>query len=221
MLHFSPGTALLLATTCLLATEVSTERVVTCDDRGNVQLLRCDIGVVRVQSALYGRTDGETCREGRPRKQLRNTECSQNNTVDIIKRRCDGKKMCEINTDVVRISDPCVGTYKYLETYYTCFPAIRVIACENSVADLFCAEGQVIYVYGAEYGRRDQTTCIYQQPSRQIEDVECLNPTDKVAESCNGKNRCTISARNSVFGDPCVGTYKYLDISYVCEYPVV
>lgn len=35
--------------------------------------------------------------------------------------------------------------------------------------------------------------------------------------SCNGKNSCTIRASNSVFGDPCVGTYKYLEVSYVCE----
>lgn len=34
---------------------------------------------------------------------------------------------------------------------------------------------------------------------------------------CNGKNSCTISASNSVFGDPCFGTYKYLEVSYVCD----
>lgn len=34
---------------------------------------------------------------------------------------------------------------------------------------------------------------------------------------CNGKNSCTISASNSVFGDPCYGTYKYLEVSYVCD----
>lgn len=35
--------------------------------------------------------------------------------------------------------------------------------------------------------------------------------------SCNGKNSCTIRASNSVFGDPCGGTYKYLEVAYVCE----
>lgn len=34
---------------------------------------------------------------------------------------------------------------------------------------------------------------------------------------CNGKNSCTVSASNSVFGDPCGGTYKYLEVSYVCD----
>ncbi|KAI9531086.1 hypothetical protein NQZ68_000580 [Dissostichus eleginoides] len=37
-----------------------------------------------------------------------------------------------------------------------------------------------------------------------------------VADSCNGKNRCTISATNSEFGDPCGGTYKYLEVAYTC-----
>ena len=35
--------------------------------------------------------------------------------------------------------------------------------------------------------------------------------------SCNGKNSCSIQASNSVFGDPCPGTYKYLELAYVCE----
>lgn len=35
--------------------------------------------------------------------------------------------------------------------------------------------------------------------------------------SCNGKNSCTVRVSNSVFGEPCVGTYKYLDVAYVCD----
>uniref|UniRef100_A0A4W6G8M4 SUEL-type lectin domain-containing protein n=1 Tax=Lates calcarifer TaxID=8187 RepID=A0A4W6G8M4_LATCA len=197
---------------------VSTERAVTCDDSHNVQHLSCGVGsVISVQAALYGRADDETCSEGRPQSQLSNTECSQDGTVDVLKRRCDGKKECEVITNIVHSSDPCPGTYKYLETNYTCFPAIHTITCEHSVAHLYCDEGQVIFVYGADYGRRDHTTCSYKRPASQIENVYCSNPTSKVAESCNGRNICSISASNSVFGDPCVGTYKYLEVSYVCE----
>lgn len=35
--------------------------------------------------------------------------------------------------------------------------------------------------------------------------------------SCNGKNNCTLSATSSVFGDPCIGTYKYLEVDYTCQ----
>ncbi|XP_039903957.1 L-rhamnose-binding lectin SML-like [Simochromis diagramma] len=221
MLSFRLCTTLLLATACLLTSSVvSTETAVTCDDGINVQHLSCDNGAIIVQAALYGRKDRETCSEDRPRNQLQNTQCSQSGTVDILKRRCDGRKVCEINTNVVRTSDPCVGIFKYLETNYTCFPAIQTVTCEGSLAHLYCDVGQVILVYGAYYGRLDKTTCSFRRPDSQVQNVYCSNPTPKVAERCNGKNSCTISASNSVFGDPCVGTYKYLEVSYVCDYPV-
>ncbi|XP_051805392.1 L-rhamnose-binding lectin SML-like [Acanthochromis polyacanthus] len=230
MLSFTLSTTLLLAACLLRTSVVSTEKAVTCDantgrrnfGRDNVQRLGCDHGVIRVQGALYGRADRETCSEGRLARQVANTRCSQRGTLDAVKRRCDGKKVCEFNSDAVRRSDPCLGTYKYLETNYTCFPAIRVIACEDSVAHLFCAKGQVIFVYGADYGRSDQTTCSYRRPASQVQNVSCTSFTSKtvVEERCNGKNNCTISATNSVLRDTCVGTYKYLEVAYICEYPL-
>ncbi|XP_076597247.1 rhamnose-binding lectin-like [Chaetodon auriga] len=215
------GSTLLLAATCWLMTAgVSTETVISCDNGFSVQRLHCDDGVISVQAALYGRADSRTCSEGRPPQQLTNTRCSQPGTVDILRRRCDGKKVCELTTSAVRSSDPCYGTFKYLETNYTCLPAIRLVVCEHSSAHLFCDKGQVISVYGADYGRRDRTTCSYKRPASQIQNVYCSDPASKVAKSCNGKNRCTIRASNSVFGDPCVGTYKYLEVAYTCEYPL-
>ncbi|KAL7399283.1 hypothetical protein ABVT39_022464 [Epinephelus coioides] len=190
-----------LAATFLTA-GVSTESVITCDDGFSVQRLNCDAGVISVQAALYGRADTETCSEGKPPQQLSNTKCSQQGVVDVLKKRCDGKKVCELNTKIVRTSDPCRGIFKYLETNYTCFPA-----------DV----GQVIFVYGTDYGRRDQTTCSHQRPASQLQRIDCSSPTRKVAESCNGKNSCIIRASNSVFGDPCVGTYKYLEVAYICQ----
>ncbi|CAK6982879.1 rhamnose-binding lectin-like [Scomber scombrus] len=211
-------------------TAVSTERVVTCDDLNNVQHLSCETGVIIVQTALYGRVDKETCSEHRPPQQLTNTKCSQHGTLQVIKQelrlfflhgspcRCDGKKDCEINTNVVRTSDPCYGTYKYLDVTFACFPAVRTIACEHSVAHLQCDEGQVLFIYGADYGRRDKNTCAFKRPASQIQNVHCSRPTSKVAGSCNGKSSCTVKASNSVFGDPCGGTYKYLEVAYRCQY---
>ncbi|XP_028438422.1 uncharacterized protein LOC114558561 [Perca flavescens] len=239
MLCFRLSTTLLLAATCSLMTAgnlsdmwlkhtltysfisiilvVSTEKAITCGSDGNVQHLSCDDGVISVQTALYGRADAVTCSEGRPPAQLANTNCSQAGTVDVVKKRCDGKRVCELNINVFYTSDPCYGTYKYLETKYTCLPAIHLDACEGSLAKLQCDQGQVIFVYGADYGRRDQTTCIYQRPLNQIQNIYCSSPTRKVADSCNGKNSCTIAASNSVFGDPCVNTYKYLEVAYICD----
>ncbi|XP_078114894.1 L-rhamnose-binding lectin SML-like [Sander vitreus] len=208
-----------LAATCSLMTAaVSLEKAITCGSKGNVQSLSCDDGVISVQTALYGRADAVTCSEGRPLAQLANTLCSQPGTVDVVKKRCDGKRECELNINGFYTSDPCYGIYKYLETTYTCLPAIHLVTCEGSLAQLQCDQGQVIFVYGADYGRSDQTTCIYQRPLNQIQNISCSSPTGKVANSCNGKNSCTIAASNSVFENPCVGTYKYLEVAYTSSH---
>ncbi|KAF7649933.1 hypothetical protein LDENG_00133930 [Lucifuga dentata] len=220
MLCFKLSSTLLLAAACLVfKADASTQTATTCDGEGFVQRLSCDTGVISVQTVLYGRANRETCSEERPSEQLVNTACSQQGTVDVLKKRCDGKSVCELNTNVVRTSDPCIGTYKYLETNYNCLPANQVVACEHSLAHLQCDVGQVIFVYGADYGRRDRTTCIYQLPDRQVANIYCSNPISKVADSCNGKNSCSIKVSNNVLGDPCEGTNKYLEVAYTCEYP--
>uniref|UniRef100_A0A8C8DX76 SUEL-type lectin domain-containing protein n=1 Tax=Oryzias sinensis TaxID=183150 RepID=A0A8C8DX76_9TELE len=218
MLLFRLSTTTLLAAVCLfVASGVSTETVTTCVDADNPHHLECEDGVISVQSALYGRTNNVICSEGRPPQEFNNTGCSQSGTGNFVKNRCNGKKVCEISTNDVISPDPCFGTYKYLQTNFTCVPAIHLIACEHSYAHLNCDKGQVISVVGAHYGRVNKAVCFASRPPSQVENVYCSNPTQIVAQSCNGKNSCTISASNSVFGDPCYGTFKYLELSYVCE----
>ncbi|XP_008413136.1 L-rhamnose-binding lectin CSL2-like [Poecilia reticulata] len=200
---------------------VFSQRVITCDDSDNVQHLSCETGVIAVQSVLYGREDRETCSEFRPDNQLTNTKCSQKGSLDTLKARCDGKKVCEVNAGVFHTSDPCYGIYKYVDTTYSCFPAVRTVACEQSLLNLQCDEGQIISVIGAFYGRSDPTTCSFQRPAAQVQKTDCLRPSGEVAASCNGKTSCSVKASNSVFGDPCVGTYKYLEVAHTCENPVI
>uniref|UniRef100_A0A3P9JDG8 SUEL-type lectin domain-containing protein n=1 Tax=Oryzias latipes TaxID=8090 RepID=A0A3P9JDG8_ORYLA len=179
------------------------ETVVTCEN-GNIHSLECRRNeVISVQSALYGRADSVTCSEGRPANQLSNTMCSQNGILDLLSQRC------RIDMRDVRTSDPCVGTYKYLQTNFICLPAN--VTCEGSTAQLRCGKGRVIFVYGAYYGRRNRRTCSEGRPQSQVENVNCINPAQ-----CNGRHFCSIEASNSVFGDPCYGTYKYLEVAYVC-----
>lgn len=112
--------------------------------------------------------------------------------------------------------------------------------------------GQVISVYSAYYGRRDQTTCATGRPASQVKTVTCSKYIGKVAQrwsvplfdvkqpytfifsqmtpiikpvftyitlvhSCNGKTSCAVKVRGSSFGDPCFGTYKYLEVTYTCQ----
>ena len=41
------------------------------------------------------------------------------------------------------------------------------------------------YICGADYGRRDQTTCSCQRPVSQIENLYCCDPTRKVGDRYN------------------------------------
>ncbi|XP_055366237.1 L-rhamnose-binding lectin SML-like [Betta splendens] len=183
-------------------TALSTERVITCDHSFYVQRLSCASGVIVVQSAVYGRLDSEICSEGVPAYQLSNTKCSQQGLLDVLKKRCDGKSQCEISTSVVRIDDPCFGIFKYVDTSFACFPA---------------NEGQVLFVYSADYGRRDGTTCSLDRPPEQLRNTQCSQPSSRPLTDVTEDRSCTVTANNSAFGDPCVGTYKYLEVFYTCR----
>ncbi|XP_029975050.1 uncharacterized protein LOC115408432 isoform X2 [Salarias fasciatus] len=194
---------------------------VTCE--GSTAQLKCDAGqVISIIKANYGRLDGRKCARGRPKSQLNNVKCS--NPANKVSNQCDGKQTCSIRASNSVFGDPCRGTYKYLEVDYICqAPRLRtrgltnVVSCEGSAAVLKCDNCGVITVKSAYYGRRDRTTCSEGRPAAQLRNSQCFNPTGKVAESCDGKTTCIIRASNSVFGDPCGGTYKYLEVDYTCE----
>ncbi|XP_019718507.1 L-rhamnose-binding lectin SML-like isoform X2 [Hippocampus comes] len=218
--RFRLSAVLLLAATGLLLTAVAdhVDRVTTCDNNvWQVHRLYCDRGVINVTNSLYGRSNSLVCAEGKSNKRLANTTCNQQGTMDKVKTRCNGKKSCELGLHAFRTPDPCVGTFKYLQTNFTCLEAITLVTCEGSVAYLYCGMGSVITIYGADYGRRDQTTCSYRRAPRELKNVTCLQPTALVAQMCNGKFSCSVTASNAVFKDPCKGTYKYLEISYACK----
>ncbi|XP_056436707.1 L-rhamnose-binding lectin SML-like [Gadus chalcogrammus] len=207
--------ALVLAAVCCLT---SAETVITCE--GRMQRLSCDQGVVSVLTVAYGRTDGQECSEGKPSGQLANIACSKTDALEALANRCNGRKVCEVDKTIFG-ADPCPGTHKYIQTTYTCLPAHHVVACEHSKAEVICDGGQTIALIGAFYGRADRTTCIYNVPDKKLNKIDCFAPTANqvVTERCNG-SRCSVHAVNSVFQDPCSGTFKYMELAYTCQYPI-
>ncbi|XP_047222786.1 uncharacterized protein LOC124869094 [Girardinichthys multiradiatus] len=213
-----------LAVTCWLINSAGSQKIRTVACEGSVAELQCDKDqVISVSRAIYGRSDQKTCISGRPVHQIQNVQCSSSS--DKVVQSCNGKQSCSITATNSEFGDPCVGTYKYLEVDYTCKLPERssqngpTVACEGSVAQLQCDKDQVISVSRAIYGRSDQKTCISGRPVHQIQNVQCSSSSDKVVQSCNGKQSCSITATNSEFGDPCVGTYKYLEVDYTCKLP--
>uniref|UniRef100_A0A672HBL0 SUEL-type lectin domain-containing protein n=1 Tax=Salarias fasciatus TaxID=181472 RepID=A0A672HBL0_SALFA len=184
---------------------------VTCE--GKTAKLRCGAGrVISVVKANYGRLDGKKCSRGRSRAQLGNVRCK--NPAKKVAQRCNGKRRCNLRASNSVFGDPCRGTYKYLEVDFVCKSEVT---CEGKTAKLRCGAGKVISVVKANYGRLDGKKCSRGRSRAQLGNVRCKNPAKKVAQRCNGKRRCNLRASNSVFGDPCRGTYKYLEVDFVCK----
>uniref|UniRef100_A0A8C6WGW4 SUEL-type lectin domain-containing protein n=1 Tax=Neogobius melanostomus TaxID=47308 RepID=A0A8C6WGW4_9GOBI len=177
--------------------------------------------VIRIHRADYGRSDRTICSQGRPSQQVQNVNCAASTANDHVAQMCNGKSLCSVSASNSVFGDPCGGTYKYLLVSYSCepIPFVRTVFCEGQTADLSCDSGKVIRIHRADYGRSDRTTCSQGRPSEQLQNVNCAASTtnDHVAQMCNGKSHCSVTASNSVFGDPCGGTYKYLQVSYSCE----
>ncbi|KAH3877601.1 hypothetical protein DPMN_001476 [Dreissena polymorpha] len=112
-----------------------------------------------------------------------------------------------------------------MTSYLTCLIVVAlccsahgsVIVCEGSYMYLSCPKGQVLYVHDALYGRlHDFDICPHSSTEPQDTSCVSLTSTAKVRELCNGKKVCHLHASNSIFGDTCYLTYKYLEVQYAC-----
>ena len=55
-------------------------------------------------------------------------------------------------------------------------------------------------------------------PNGKVSNTACKSPGSlaKVEGMCNYHSKCELRATNKVFGDPCGGILKYLDVTYTC-----
>ncbi|XP_078673409.1 uncharacterized protein LOC144912263 [Branchiostoma floridae x Branchiostoma belcheri] len=87
--------------------------------------------------------------------------------------------------------------------------------CENRTLSLRCPIGQRIDIISAMYGRTCRFARVCGGPARNST-CNSTNSFKEVTKFCHGKESCSVSASNSVFGDPCPDTLKYLDVVYAC-----
>ncbi|XP_060085767.1 mucin-2-like, partial [Ylistrum balloti] len=87
--------------------------------------------------------------------------------------------------------------------------------CEDKTGTITC-DG-LITVTSARYGRFDKVTC----PHVAMTSTGCK--ADRVFASitsqCDGETTCTLTPTNTEYGDPCPGSYKYLEVNYTCQSP--
>uniref|UniRef100_A0A4W4E0M5 SUEL-type lectin domain-containing protein n=1 Tax=Electrophorus electricus TaxID=8005 RepID=A0A4W4E0M5_ELEEL len=157
--------------------------------------------VIQIINANYGRTDSTTCSHGLPDTILADTNCYASGTLSIVATKCNGKSSCTVQASNTTFKDPCFGTSKYLTVSHHCLPHPTSVTCEGDNAVLTCAG--VLNIHNANYGRTDSTVSP-NKPKSQFMSVQ----------RCEGKSSCVVPATNSVFSDPCYGTYKYLSIKY-------
>ncbi|KAK3093460.1 hypothetical protein FSP39_015954 [Pinctada imbricata] len=95
------------------------------------------------------------------------------------------------------------------------FAVGKAVVCERQVRTIQCGRGRVLKVYRAKYGRDNNRTC----RSKNIKTTKCSakGVTAIVKKQCNGKRKCTLKSNNSLFGDPCVGTHKFLRVYFRCK----
>jgi len=182
----------------------------------NKSTISCKTGhTISIVQANYGRYDRKTC----PSQNMKTTNCFDIRSTSTLKTSCNGRRSCSLFADNSVFGDPCKGTHKYIRVFYKCRKSIynRVVLCERSSRSIKCPKGLLINIKSASYGRQDRNTC----PSSSIKTTSCSarRSSPKVKARCQYKNSCWLQASNSVFGDPCKGTYKYLSVSYSCKKP--
>ncbi|XP_073730924.1 L-rhamnose-binding lectin CSL3-like [Misgurnus anguillicaudatus] len=197
-----------------------TSQVIACDS--DTASLHCDQGRIKVISANCGRTNSATCSSGKPANQISNIQCTQSSSLNVLASRCDGRKDCSIPANSTVFGDPCGGTCKYLNVSYICIPSSAIIqkriVCEAGTISISC-NNRFIKMLSANYGRTNSATCSTDRPADQVSNVKCIlsSTLGVLANGCDGAHVCSISASHTIFGDPCGGTYKYLNVSYICH----
>ncbi|XP_031555061.1 uncharacterized protein LOC116291966 [Actinia tenebrosa] len=87
--------------------------------------------------------------------------------------------------------------------------------CEHRSGILRCPAGRKLWIVYANYGR---TTGKAVCPHKSMRTINCRSPfsTQLIRCACHGKTSCNLYAKNEVFGDPCAGTFKYIEVRFRC-----
>ncbi|KAG7313691.1 hypothetical protein KOW79_000091, partial [Hemibagrus wyckioides] len=98
----------------------------------------------------------------------------------------------------------------------------EAVVCEHGYRTLDCGT-DTIEILNANFGRADSVTCSSGLPNGFTQNTNCYAPNTLsiVSSLCNGKTTCTVDASYTIFTDPCVGTAKYLSVSYICHRSIV
>ena len=93
----------------------------------------------------------------------------------------------------------------------------EIYACENESLSIECDDDDYIQIEFANYGRLDNSICDHRTVSDWKDPCMASRSLATVQAMCDGNQQCEIKASNRVFGDPCGGIFKYLEVRYSCQ----
>jgi hypothetical protein len=187
---------------CRIATTIPntvSSRVSVCDQTNTEFSCGTDY-VLSIESATFG---PESC---------------STNTFGAVRAACDGKTSCSLSaktpdfgaSDCAEAANP-----RCLTVDYQCIHKSRptVVACQGDIVNVTCPDGKDLAIVQASYGRMEYDLCPH--PKRTSTSCLAANSADLVRSMCTSAP-CEIWADDSVFGNPCADTYKYLAVSWTC-----
>ncbi|RWS15371.1 Galactose binding lectin domain containing protein 1-like protein, partial [Dinothrombium tinctorium] len=91
-------------------------------------------------------------------------------------------------------------------------------ACEGNPLHLHCEDGRHIHLVRANYGRFSISIC--NDGGRLDWSVNCMSYRSFLImqDRCSQKSNCSVVVSSKLFGDPCPGTLKYLEVQYHCAH---
>lgn len=90
------------------------------------------------------------------------------------------------------------------------------ILCESQDSPtLECPSTTIIQIKDAIYGRTVRSVC--PRTLNVLQSTSCnVTVTSIIVSNCSYLQTCLPNASNDIYGDPCRGTYKYLNVTYRC-----
>lgn len=184
--------------------------------------LTCPQGmVIKITKNFYGRYSGDICNNvDKKYLNIPRGGCRASSSLSKAQDVCNGRQTCNLRASNSVFGDPCVGTYKYMQVEWQCVKMKTSQVCEHSWAYLRCDAGQTLRIVSNLYGRERGDICNNVNPKwLNIPSGGCRASSSlpKARSVCDGRQYCYLKASNSIFGDPCKGTYKYMQTAYECQ----
>ena len=94
---------------------------------------------------------------------------------------------------------------------------LTAYACEDSTLNITCGQDLYLDVIRANYGRFSITICNDHGNTDWKVDCQAGRTLRAMQARCSNQHDCIVPVQSSIFGDPCPGTFKYIEVHYACR----